>query len=287
MHRGKFSVLFSILTGCAVLLPAYAAKGQTVARSADITRAADGLAAAGELDREEVAAEDAWYDRHELSLSVDGNLPGNLRVFDDNGKLIPARVKLYFLQSGKVVSQTTPNDDGDFQAVGLKPGTYSLVAAGQSGFAALGVRILPPPERPEPPKANTIGRIREVSQPGVGVGLHLNVSIIPSVDVQPAFGIATAANAGGLGSLPGLTGLGGGVTSGLTTLGGATTAATLGGGIGVGGAVTGAAFSGASGLFVTGAAAAGIASGNNNNNGTGTSSSSSSGNNNTASPNGS
>jgi hypothetical protein len=277
MRCRKFAGFVVILFGFLAVQWAERSQAQAPVRSADLARAADGLVAAGELDREEIAAEDAWYDRHELSLGVDGNLPGNLRVFDDNGKLIPARVKLYFLQAGKVVSQSTPNDDGDFQAVGLKPGTFSLVAAGQSGFAALGVRILPPPERPEPPKANTIGRIREVSQPGANAGLHLNISIIPSVDVQPAFGIATAANAGGLGSLPGLTGLGGAAAGPLGTIGGTTAAGALGGGA-VGGA---AGFGGAGGLFVAGAAAAGIAAGSNNNN-NGTSSSSSS----TASPNG-
>lgn len=247
-----------------------------VAEADELKAAADGMA------RDEIAAEDAWYDRHELSLSSDGNLPGNLRVFDDNGKLIPARVKLYFLQGGKVVAQTTPNQDGDFQAVGLKSGTYSLVAAGQSGFAAMGVRILPPPERPEGPKANTIGRIREVSQPGVGIGLHLNVPIIPAVDVQPAFQLASAQNAGGLGSLPGLSGLGGGATGLGGTVAGGTTVA--GGAVGGGGAAgaAGLAGSGAGGLFAAGAAAAGIAAAaNNNNNGNSSSGGSS------ASPNGS
>jgi hypothetical protein len=275
MIRGQG--FFSFALACVfVVCTAAATQAQAPVRSADlaaVAEAEDLKAAAGELAREEIAAEDAWYDRHELSLSSDGNLPGNLRVFDDNGKLIPARVKLYFLNGGKVVAQTTPNQDGDFQAVGLKSGTYSLVAAGQSGFAAMGIRILPPPDRPEGPKANTIGRIREVSQPGVGIGLHLNVSIIPAVDVQPAFGLAASANAGGLGSLPGLSGLGGAAgVPGTAAAGGAAAAG--------GGAAAGAGLGGVGGLFAAGAAAAGIAAASDNN-GNGSSGGS------TATPNGS
>lgn len=277
MIRGKVGFLGSVAVPAFMIGMPWAAFSQTPVRSADIAAVAEAenvRAAAGELAREEIAAEDAWYDRHELSLSADGNLPGNLRVFDDNGKLIPARVKLYFLQGGKVIAQTTPNQDGDFQAVGLKSGTYSLVAAGQSGFAALGIRILPPPERPEAPKANTIGRIREVSQPGLGVGLHLNVSVIPAVDVQPAFGLAVSSNAGGLGALPGLTGLGGAAGGAAAAGGTAATsaAAAAGGGGAAGGAAAG--LGGAGGLFATGAAAAGVAAASNNNNDNSTSSSS-------------
>jgi len=230
---------------------------QAPVRSADIAIvAADKAAeeaAVGEvnLTADEIAAEDAWYNRHEMSLGSDGNLPGNLRVFDESGSLVPAAVKLYFLQSGQVVSQATPNDAGDFQAVGLRSGTYSVVAAGSSGFGALGLRVLPPPNRPEPPRANTIGRIREVSQPRPGTGIPLNISIIPSIDVMSAFGIARAQNAGGLGALPGAPGAFGGPPG----LGG--------GGVGGGGG-GGGGFGGAGGLLALGgAAAAGLALANN------------------------
>lgn len=199
MLRKPFGILF--LCGLAAFAPS-AIFGQAAplvpVLPADIARSADGLDTAGGRNREEVAAADAWYERHELSLGIDGNLPGNLRVFDDAGKLVPARVKLYFLQSGQVVSQATPNDDGDFQVVGLKPGAYSVVAAGPSGFAAQGIRVLPPPDRPEAPKANSIGRIRTVSLPGEGI--MLNVMLISSGDVQAAFGLAAAANVGGMGA---------------------------------------------------------------------------------------
>jgi hypothetical protein len=275
MIRKQFGVVAVILMFGSVPEAIYGQDTPVV--RADITRTADGFDAAGRLDREEVA-EDAWYDRHELALGVDGNLPGNLRVFDDSGKLIPARVKLYFLQSGKVVSQATPNDDGDFQVVGLKAGAYSIVAAGQSGFAALGVRVLPPPERAEPPKANTIGRIRAISQPGLGIGLSLNIPVIPAVDVQPAFGLAASANAGGLGSVPGLSGLGGapGASAGASAAG----SSAAGGGAGGGGAA-GAGGGGLGGLGALGAAGAGLAasqgSGQESGSGSGTGNTTSSG----------
>jgi hypothetical protein len=260
MCKSSFSIALFVIAAIVVPVAAFGQGAPVV--SADISRTADGLnAVADTLNREEVAAEDAWYDRHELSLGVDGNLPGNLRVFDESGRMVPARVKLYFLQSGKVISQATPNDDGDFQVVGLKSGTYSLVAAGQSGFAAMGIRVLPPPDRPDPPKANTIGRIRTVSQPGLA-GLHLNISVIPAVDVQPAFGLAASANAGGLGSLPGLSGLGG-APGGAATGSASSSAASGGGG---GGAAGAGGLGGVGTLGALGAAGAAMSASQNDNN---------------------
>jgi hypothetical protein len=282
MSRKPFGFLVVVLTLAPLPASIY---GQAVpVVSADIARTTDGLnAVAVERRVAEEVAEDAWYNRHELALGVDGNLPGNLRVFDESGRLVPARVKLYFLQSGKVVSQATPNDDGDFQVAGLKAGAYSIVAAGQSGFAAMAVRVLPPPDRPEPPKANTIGRIRAVSTRAAD--LTLNIPVIQAVDVQPAFGLAAANNAGGLGQLPGLSGLGGaGSPAGAAAAGGAA------GGGGAGGGGAGGGMGGAGGLFALGAAGAGLAAAQNQNEGggssSGTTSSSSGGGGTPASPNG-
>lgn len=155
------------------------------------------------------ASKDVWYEKHEMALTTDGSVPGNLRVFDSSGALVPARVKLFFIQEGQVVSQTLPNEQGDFQLSGLQPGVYSVVAAGQSGFGAIGVRILPPPNRPEAPKANTIGKIREISQP-LGMQFRMNISLIPPNDVRTAFQLASQQNTGNLGGFPAFGSMGSG-----------------------------------------------------------------------------
>lgn len=203
------------------------------------------------------AAEEAWYDKHEMSLTSDGTIPGNLRVFDENGSLVPARVKLFFLKEGQVVSQTLPNEQGDFQVSGLQPGIYSVIAAGQSGFAAMGVRVLPPPNRPDAPKANTIGKVREVSQP-LGLQFRMNLPLIQPVDVRTAFQLASQQNAGGLGSFPGGFGtMGSG--SPLGAAGGG--AGGVGGGLGISPALT----SGLIGAMVGGGIAGAVSSGSGGN----------------------
>jgi hypothetical protein len=237
-----------------VIAVAYASMATAqVTRTADIAVVNKAEADNAAVADTRVAAEEAWYDKHELSLTSDGTIPGNLRVFDENGSLVPARVKLFFLREGQVVSQTLPNEQGDFQISGLQPGIYSVVAAGQSGFAAMGVRILPPPNRPEAPKANTIGKVREVSQP-LGLQFRMNMPLIQPVDVRTAFQLASQQNAGGLGSFPMGSGspLGGGGLGG----GGLGGGGGVGGGLGMGGGLT----SGLLGAMVAGGVAGAVSS---------------------------
>jgi hypothetical protein len=155
---------------------------------------------------EELSAAAAAYQRHEYALQNDGNLLGKVQTVDDLGPLIPARVRLYFVRRGAVVTHALPDETGTFQATGLSPGYYSVVAAGQGGFSAVAVRILPPPERPEPPKANTIGQTTTIAREkavndgekaannrGVRqsiVPIPLNLSTIQPIDVRPAFYLA-------------------------------------------------------------------------------------------------
>jgi hypothetical protein len=145
-------------------------------------------------EADELSAAAAAYQRHEYRLQPDGNLLGKAHTIDTTGTSIPARVRLYFIREGAVVTHAVPDEQGMFQASGLTAGYYSVVAAGQGGFSAVAVRILPPPERPEPPKANTIGRTKTVAfepapTPHV-VSIPLNVSAIQPIDVRPAFFLA-------------------------------------------------------------------------------------------------
>jgi hypothetical protein len=138
----------------------------------------------------------AAYMRHEYALQSDGNLKGKVRMVDAGGSLTPARVKLFFVRHGEVVSQASPNAEGVFQASGLTPGYYSVIADGQSGMSSTGVRVVPPPEKVEAPKANTIGRQRFIADskdtadaakaaelPGAD---WLNLTPIPTIDVAAA-----------------------------------------------------------------------------------------------------
>lgn len=78
-------------------------------------------------------------------LTVDGLLPGRFQYVDGLSRgLVPAkRVTINFVQHGKVVSQAKPGVDGFFQAAGLVPGFYTVVASGLDGIATFGIEIHP------------------------------------------------------------------------------------------------------------------------------------------------
>lgn len=153
----------------------------------------------------------ASYMRHEYALQSDGNLKGKVRMVDAGGSLTPARVKLFFVRHGEVVSQASPNAEGVFQASGLTPGYYSVIAEGQSGMSSTGVRVVPPPEKVEAPKANTIGRRRFIADskettdaakaaelPGAD---WLHLTPIPTIDVAAADRINELQNGPRLGAV--------------------------------------------------------------------------------------
>lgn len=147
--------------------------------------------------RADAPADGPWFANHEMPVSADGNLPGELRVFDESGNLVPARVRLFFLQQGEIVTQTRPDDQGNFQAVGLIPGVYSVVAAGPEGFGAFSVRVLPATEPVAPPKTNTISdeRLREVSftNAAKAYASSLQASVLDSVNGTAAIQIGAEA----------------------------------------------------------------------------------------------
>ena len=172
--------------GSAVIAPTLC-DAQVRAKHADLV--AESAVSHSAMSATEMESVAEAYQRHEYTLQSDGNLAGKIMMFDSSGIASPARVKLYFLRDQEVVSQAMPDEYGMFQAANLQPGHYALVAAGQGGFAAAGIRVLPPPERPEAPKANTIGRARTVSQPTPAT-IPMTTFAIPGIDVQPAFYLA-------------------------------------------------------------------------------------------------
>ncbi|OHB70353.1 MAG: hypothetical protein A2V70_08395 [Planctomycetes bacterium RBG_13_63_9] len=74
---------------------------------------------------------------------VDGYVAGRVSIHNPSGNLEPARVKLSFVQNGNVIASVRSDEWGRFQANGLKPGVYSVIATGEQGLAILAVTIHP------------------------------------------------------------------------------------------------------------------------------------------------
>jgi len=83
-----------------------------------------------------------------VRLSRDGLLPGRFRYAERlNGPLLVAkRLAISFIQNRRVVARVRPGVDGVFQASGLAPGVYSMIANGPDGFLATAILVLPPVE---------------------------------------------------------------------------------------------------------------------------------------------
>ena len=79
---------------------------------------------------------------HAVHLQVDGNLAGRVSVIDMSGALVPSRATISFVQNGQVVGLARSDDRGRFQAVGLPPGVYSVLAEGGGRICAFSVQIL-------------------------------------------------------------------------------------------------------------------------------------------------
>ena len=119
------AAVLSMLLGDAATSQAQALTGAADAFAENATDA--------NLERMRSAAYSA-YTRQEYALQPDGNLRGRVRGVDSTGTLTPARVKLFFVRHGEIISQASPNSDGEFQANGLAPGYYSVISYGQGGF---------------------------------------------------------------------------------------------------------------------------------------------------------
>jgi hypothetical protein len=82
---------------------------------------------------------------HRIRISSDGLVPGKILVVDpETNAVVPARdLTVLFAQNGEIKAQVEPGEGGVFQASGLGPGLYSVIASGASGFVAFGVELLP------------------------------------------------------------------------------------------------------------------------------------------------
>lgn len=113
---------------------------------------------------------------YRVHLSDDKYLAGRLSLFDPaTGRLIPGEnVVVHFLRHGQIMSETKLGIGGVFQAVGLLPGVYSVIAVGDGGFAAFSVEVLPV-VNPDP---GAVAGVRDA------VGLQIDAALVP-IQVVP------------------------------------------------------------------------------------------------------
>ena len=82
-----------------------------------------------------------------VSQTVDGNVAGRTSAFSEAGRLRPARVRVGFVQGGRIVSATASDEAGRFLVKGIAPGVYTVIAAGSEGIGVLWVRVNPYDEK--------------------------------------------------------------------------------------------------------------------------------------------
>lgn len=81
---------------------------------------------------------------HKIALNRLGSIEGRVANLNPVTRAVEgmANMQVFFIQDGKVVSETTTRQDGSFLADGLTEGAFSFVATGEQGFAAYGVKVV-------------------------------------------------------------------------------------------------------------------------------------------------
>ncbi len=81
--------------------------------------------------------------RHQILLTSDGRLLGRIMTFahnqTDDVPLQAAAVHL--MRDGRIATETHTDQSGHFEAAGLTPGTYSLIAQSEQGLLAYAVHV--------------------------------------------------------------------------------------------------------------------------------------------------
>jgi hypothetical protein len=82
---------------------------------------------------------------HWIKTNEDGNLTGRISAIDS--ELLTAipieNLDVTLLRKGEKISVAVTDDEGRFVLEDVEPGVFTLVAAGQNGFLAYGVHVLP------------------------------------------------------------------------------------------------------------------------------------------------
>ena len=89
---------------------------------------------------------------HVVGKNEMGEVVGQVAVYNASQIRSGLRnLSIYFVQSGKIVEETRTDRNGGFKVGGLKDGAYSLIAAGDAGFAVVGLNVV---SDAEPSQAN-------------------------------------------------------------------------------------------------------------------------------------
>ena len=156
---------------------------------------------------------------HGVHLRVDGNLAGRVSVIEGSGRLIPARATITFMREGRVVMSVRSDEMGNFQAVGLRPGPYSVIATDGRAMTAdtreyvgaISVVVLPydPTVSPEQSILHmTLMPVDDLS-PLLGRGEEVPAAEAMIYEGYPMMGGGGGGGGEGLAALLGLAGLAG------------------------------------------------------------------------------
>jgi hypothetical protein len=125
---------------------------------------------------------------HRVRLAPDGFLPGKVRVKTaTGGAVVPASdMTVWFVNEDDEPVSVKPGVDGVFQAAGLKPGPYSMIASGRSGYLAVGIEVLPAevPPAPIPAAGGDTDSVQPVAFQEVKSSLAIDALAVPQRDVK-------------------------------------------------------------------------------------------------------
>lgn len=209
---------------------------------------------------------------YSVRLRNDGSLLGKIVIADKELLENLRYASLTFLQNNQVVARTESNPgDGSFNIAGLKPGAYSVIAAGPAGYASYAFDVLPSEKQARVGGVKS-GRMVSFVQADSNDKLFVFLcppKLVPQIAerIWQAYGESNVASTPA-GPIPGSTmaGNGGvGAAASSSGFGGGGGGSFGGGGFGGGGFGTGGSFGGR-GLGIAGlAAAAAIIAANDNN----------------------
>ncbi|MEM9943724.1 MAG: carboxypeptidase-like regulatory domain-containing protein, partial [Planctomycetota bacterium] len=80
---------------------------------------------------------------HTYSLDSNGNFSGRVANLNPGSNNVTglAGLNVVLVQNNQIVRQVATNSQGEFLVTNLPQGAYSLIAAGQNGFAAQGIQV--------------------------------------------------------------------------------------------------------------------------------------------------
>lgn len=88
---------------------------------------------------------DAGDEKFQAHLTSDGLLAGRFRILDSTtGQASsPPDLTVLLIQRGRILQKIERTVDGVFQAEGIIPGVYSVIAASRQGYSSFGVEVVP------------------------------------------------------------------------------------------------------------------------------------------------